>query len=78
MTKQKNPLRQVIIMDHDPDEEVWKKAKPECIWLTSALASYQCQCHELRKKSSSKSSKSVFTLTAYSWEIWNHTKKEWK
>lgn len=25
------------------------EAEPECIWLTSALASYQCQCHELRK-----------------------------
>lgn len=51
------------------------KAEPECIWLTSALASYECQCHEDKKKSSSKSSKSVFTLTTYSWEIWNCTKK---
>lgn len=59
--KTKNPLRQVIIMDHDPAEELWKKARQSwnAFGLTSALASYQCQCHELRKKSSSKSSKSV-------------------
>lgn len=38
------------------------KAAPECIWLTSALASYPYQCHELRKSLPPKVPK-VFSLS---------------
>lgn len=40
------------------------KAEPECIWLTSALASYQCQRHELRKNLPPKVPK-VFSLSLH-------------
>lgn len=48
-------------MDHDPAEEVWKKARQSwnAFGLTSALASYHCQCHELRKNLPPKAPKVI-------------------
>lgn len=55
------------------------KAEPECIWLTSALASYECQCREDKKKSLPPKVPKVFLLSLHTvGRFGTAPKKQWK